>query len=125
MSEARVTVSINGKDYPMACQPGEEAKVMALGNRIDEIARKISVSTGPIGESRLLVMAALIIADSLSELEKSAPSGNTAGVSTASEAPDADGGADGDGDDDGQKAKLAERIQNLTLRLEKLASGGA
>ena len=122
MSEARVTVSINGKDYPMACQPGEEAKVMALGNRIDEIARKISVSTGPIGESRLLVMAALIIADSLSELEKSAPSGNTAGDSTASEAPDADG--DGD-DDDGQKAKLAERIQNLTLRLEKLASGGA
>ena len=119
MSEARVTVSINGKDYPMACQPGEEAKVMALGNRIDEIARKISVSTGPIGESRLLVMAALIIADSLSELEKSAPSGNTAGDSTASEAPD------GDGDDDGQKAKLAERIQNLTLRLEKLASGGA
>ena len=115
MSEARVTVSINGKDYPMACQPGEEAKVMALGNRIDEIARKISVSTGPIGESRLLVMAALIIADSLSELEKSAPSGNTAGDSTASEAPDADG----------QKAKLAERIQNLTLRLEKLASGGA
>ena len=100
MSEARVTVSINGKDYPMACQPGEEAKVMALGNRIDEIARKISVSTGPIGESRLLVMAALIIADSLSELEKSAPSGNTAGDSTASEAPDADG--DGDGDDDGQ-----------------------
>lgn len=94
---------------------------MALGNRIDEIARKISVSTGPIGESRLLVMAALIIADSLSELEKSAPSGNTAGDSTASEAPD----ADGDGDDDGQKAKLAERIQNLTLRLEKLASGGA
>ena len=122
MSEARVTVSINGKDYPMACQPGEEAKVMALGNRIDEIARKISVSTGPIGESRLLVMAALIIADSLSELEKSAPSGNTAGDSIASEAPDADG--DGD-DDDGQKAKLAERIQNLTLRLEKLASGGA
>ena len=36
MATGQVTVSINGVDYPMACTPGEEDKVIALGKRIDE-----------------------------------------------------------------------------------------
>ena len=104
-SEGRVTVSVNGQDYPMACQPGEEAKVAALGKKLDETVRKVSADSGPTSESRLLVMAALIILDNLSELE--------AGAGKAPAAGAGDGG------------ELAKRMEKLAERLEKLASGAS
>ena len=103
MSEGRVTVSVNGKDYPMACQPGEEAKVAALGKKLDETVRKVSADSGPTGEPRLLVMAALIILDSLSELEV--------------------GGGKAPASGSGDNGELAKRMEKLAERLEKLASG--
>ena len=118
MSEARVNVSINGQDYPMACEPGEEEKVAALGKRLDEVVRKVSVGTGPIAESRLLVMAALIIIDDLAEHEAAAKAGG-AGKPAAGEGGTPSGDA-GDGID--AKA-LASRLEKLAERLEKLASG--
>lgn len=108
MTEGRVTVSINGKDYPMACQPGEEAKVAALGKRIDEVVRKVATATGPIGEARLLVMASLIIADSLDDLENRDPAAAKPAADPASAEAE---------------ATLASRIENLATRLERLASG--
>jgi cell division protein ZapA (FtsZ GTPase activity inhibitor) len=36
MAEARVTVTINGQNYPLACQPGEEDHIRALAARLDE-----------------------------------------------------------------------------------------
>ncbi len=97
-----VTVSINGTDYPMACAPGEEEKVASLGRRIDEISQSIAQSSGSIGESRLLVMTALIITDKMVELE------NQQNNKTET-----------NNDDD-----AAAAIENLAIRLEKLASGG-
>ena len=105
MSESRVNVSINGQEYPMACQPGEEEKVAALGKRLDAVVRKVATSTGPVTESRLLVMAALIIMDDLSEQEAAA---KKAGA----------GGADA-----GAEKTLAARLEKLAERLEKLATG--
>ena len=116
MSQSRVIVSINGQDYPMACQPGEEQKVAQLGKRLDEVVRKVSVDTGPIAESRLLVMAALIIADNLAELEE-------AGKGAASGKPaSGEGGASAATDSVDAKA-LAGRLEELAERLERLASG--
>lgn len=98
MSQSSVTVSINGKDYPMACSPGQEDHVLALGKRIDQVVRSVSAASGPIGEARLLVMAALILTDRLAEAEKN--------------------GADKTVPDD---AELAAFINSLAARLEKLA----
>ena len=122
MSESRVNVSVNGRDYPVGCKPGEEAKVAALGKRLDTVVRNVSASTGPVTESRLLVMAALIIVDSLAELEaaaKGGPSGpsGASGAGGAGKAK-ADGAAGGPGVE-----ALAERLEKLAGRLEKLASG--
>jgi cell division protein ZapA len=115
MSEGQVTVNINGVDYPMACEPGEEEKVLALGARIDEVARRVASSSGAITETRILVMAALILTDQMSEMEdKLAKAGNTTPAS--SPAPSAGGEA-------GEADRMAEIIDSLTKRLEKLASG--
>jgi cell division protein ZapA len=64
---ADVTVTINGHQYVVACKDGEEKHLRFLA---DYVAKKVSslvVSFGQIGESRLMLMAALFIADELSE----------------------------------------------------------
>ena len=54
----------------MACSPGQEDHVLALGKRIDQVVRSVSAASGPIGEARLLVMAALILTDRLAEAKR-------------------------------------------------------
>jgi len=104
MTENRVSVNINGQDYPMVCAPGEEAKVLALGERIDGVVRQVSSVSGPISETRLLVMAALILTDQLTELENI----TTSSTSSKADFPDED--------------NLASVIENIAMRLETLAS---
>ena len=112
MASAQVTVSINGIDYPMACAPGEEQKVMALGAKIDQVARQISAASGSIGEARILVMAALIMTDKIADMEdRIAALEAGGGEQTSPETPAAM-------DED----KLVQIIDGLTARLEKLAS---
>lgn len=101
--QSNVTVTINGSDYPMSCAQGEEEKVRALGARIDAVAKQVATASGPIGESRILVMAALILTDQLSDLEEGA-----AKPSTAPETLDED--------------HLAGILENLAGRIEALTS---
>ena len=114
MAQSNVTVTINGSDYPMACAPGEEDKVKALGERIDSVASQIAAASGSIGESRLLVMAALILTDQLSELEQKSLSSDDQPVekAVASECPEEDTSRDD---------KMAEMIEQLAARIEALA----
>jgi cell division protein ZapA len=65
----RVTLEINGKPYVVGCEDGGEPHARALAARIDEKARQIAPEAGAPGEARLILMAALMIADELSEAE--------------------------------------------------------
>ncbi|MDA0307576.1 MAG: cell division protein ZapA [Proteobacteria bacterium] len=112
MAEARVTVTINGQNYPLACQPGEEDHIRALAARLDEYSRQIAASGGSINESRLLVMVGLIMADRLHELEK----GTLASVNVAESPAPAPALSDEKSD------TLAASIEDLALRMEQLAS---
>ena len=69
---AQVSVSISGRAYRLACNPGEEEHLEALARRVDEQIREMRASFGEIGDQRLTVMAALKIADEVSELQKQA-----------------------------------------------------
>ena len=114
MSKGQVTVSINGVDYPMACAPGEEGKVIALGAKIDEVARQISAASGSIGEARILVMASLILTDRMSELEQRITQLENGEGADAAETPQTSPEFDED--------RLVQIVDGLTTRLEKLAS---
>jgi cell division protein ZapA len=59
---ATVTVSINGRNYRMACDDGQEEHLARLAQNLDQ-----RNDFGEIGDMRLTVMAALTIADELSE----------------------------------------------------------
>ena len=64
---AHVTVTINGRQYRMACEDGQESHLERLANELDRHVEQLRGSFGEIGDNRLLVMAALTISDELNE----------------------------------------------------------
>ncbi|MBZ0138723.1 MAG: cell division protein ZapA, partial [Pseudorhodoplanes sp.] len=64
---AQVTVTINGREYRMACEDGQESHLMKLSKMLDDRIVQLRGSFGEIGDTRLTVMAALTVADELSE----------------------------------------------------------
>ena len=65
---AQVTIKVNGRDYLIACGDGEEAHIADLGQYVDHHASGLATKLGAMGETRLLLMTALTIADELGEV---------------------------------------------------------
>lgn len=68
----RVTLEVNGKAYVFGCEDGGEAHLQALVAQIDEKIRQVAPEAGPAGETRLMLMAALMITDDLDAERKKA-----------------------------------------------------
>ena len=66
----QVNVTIAGKAYRMACGDGEEAHLEGLANLYDGKIDEMRQAFGEIGDMRLHVMAALMVADEVSELKE-------------------------------------------------------
>ena len=64
---SQVSVTINGRQFRMACEDGQEAHLMELARDLDSRIEGLRVKFGEIGDTRLTVMAALTLADALSE----------------------------------------------------------
>ena len=58
-----VKIEINGKFYPISCKIGEEDRVIASGKLLSEIISTLDNDENKISESKVLLMAALILAD--------------------------------------------------------------
>ena len=67
---AQITVTINGKSFRMACDDGEEDRLMGLAERFDGWINELRGAFGEIGDQRLTVMAGIMATDQLSELER-------------------------------------------------------
>jgi cell division protein ZapA len=65
---SRVTVSINGRRFRMACEQGQEAHVRRLAGDLDQRIDRLRGEFGEIGNTQLTVMAALTISDELVEM---------------------------------------------------------
>jgi cell division protein ZapA len=61
MSE--VTINVNGKAYRVGCEDGEEFRLKALAALLDERVRAASGGDGSLGETRVMLMGALMLAD--------------------------------------------------------------
>lgn len=71
---ATVDVTVGGRPYQLACEDGQERHLAALAAMVDTEARALASQIGVVGEPKLLLMAALMIADKLKEAG-TAPSG--------------------------------------------------
>ncbi len=67
---AHVSVTINGHQYRMACEDGQEKHLMRLAKSIDDRIVELRGKFGQIGDARLIVMAAITVADDLAEMGK-------------------------------------------------------
>src|SRR5262249_60300451 len=65
---SRVTVTINGRRFRMACEPGQEAHLRRLAGDLDQRIGRLRGDFGEIGNTQLTVMAALTISDELVEM---------------------------------------------------------
>ena len=64
---AQVNVSINGRQYRMACDDGQEDHLTRLAQDLDRRIARLRDDFGQIGDMRLTIMAALTLADELSD----------------------------------------------------------
>ena len=65
---SQVNVTINGRQFRMACEDGQEGHLLNLARDLDGRIEGLHAKFGEIGDTRLTVMAALTIADELGEM---------------------------------------------------------
>jgi cell division protein ZapA len=64
---AQVTVEVNGRPYAVGCEDGQEQHLIDLAKMFDQQVRHVSADMGQLGDTRLFLMGALLLADELSD----------------------------------------------------------
>ena len=101
---ATVTVDINGRPYAVGCADGQEDRVRVLARQFDANVRQVAADVGHVGDLRLFLMAALVLADELHEA-RLAVGGE---MTLPAAAPSAEPG-------------VAEAVNAVAARIEKIA----
>jgi cell division protein ZapA len=65
---AQVTIEVNGRPYVVGCEDGQEPRLTELARSVDVQVRQVARDVGPLGETRLMLLGALVMADDISEL---------------------------------------------------------
>ena len=108
---AQVSVTIDSRKYRLACNEGEEARLESLAGVIDSKIGELRAAFGEIGDQRLVVMAALTIADNLAEARDAAEAERDRMKTVEAQAMTVAAGLD----------QLSSRIESLAAQL----AGGA
>ena len=99
---AQVNVTVNQQSFRIACEDGQEERLLDLAKIVDDKVSELVGQVGQVGQNRLLVMAALVIADELVDLR------------------DFSQNIDPEFSDENQQ-KVALRIEELSKRIENIA----
>jgi cell division protein ZapA len=62
---SHINVTINGRQYRMACEEGQEVRLLKLAENLETRIQSLRGKFGEIGDARLTVMAALTVCDEL------------------------------------------------------------
>jgi cell division protein ZapA len=62
---SHINVTINGRQYRMACEEGQEVRLLKLAETLESRVEQLRGKFGEIGDQRLTVMAALTACDEL------------------------------------------------------------
>lgn len=98
------TLTINGRNYEVSCDDGQEGHLQKLAEHVDERVRQLADSVGQVGEARLLVMASLLVADELYDAYRQIHLLN-----------------DAEGDRDTNGGEAATALENCARRIEAIA----
>lgn len=65
---AQVTLEINGKPYIVGCEDGQEGHLRDLASLFDRQVRLVAKEVGTLGDTRLMLMGALMLSDELADM---------------------------------------------------------
>jgi len=105
----QVVVTVNGRAFPLNCADGEEPRIRRLAQYVDGKIGEFVKTHGQIGEARLMLLAALVIADELSDTSDRVERSRMAGGG---------GGAEISGTVVSGIRGIAQRIESIAARLE-------
>lgn len=63
-----VMVGVNGRAYPVGCEDGQERHVQALAAMFNHHVSQVARDVGQLGETRLFLLGALLLADELADV---------------------------------------------------------
>ena len=66
---AQVTIQVNDRPYVVGCEDGQEQHLLELSQHFDRHVRQVGQEVGQLGESRLFLMGALLLADELADTQ--------------------------------------------------------
>ncbi len=64
---AQLTIEVNGRPYLVGCEDGQENPLRELAKLFDAQVQRLTGEVGQLGETRLFLMGALMMADELAE----------------------------------------------------------
>lgn len=64
-----LTIEIGGRAFEVACEPGQEASLARAAQLLDVEANRVSDAVGRSTEKRMLLLAGLMLADTMTQLE--------------------------------------------------------
>jgi cell division protein ZapA len=113
MSE--VNVIIDGRNYAIQCDAGQEQRVIDLGKYVDARMRDLKQNGGTAQSSQLMVLTSLVLADEIYELRNQQPIPSS--VSAIRETPQP---IVYQALEPRQEKELAEKITKLASRVDTL-----
>ena len=66
----KVSINVNGRAFAVGCEDGQESAVAELGEQFNGHVCELAEQVGQIGDLRLFLMAALVLADELREAKR-------------------------------------------------------
>ncbi|NNU81928.1 cell division protein ZapA [Halovulum dunhuangense] len=113
-----ITVSIGGRSFRMACEPGEENNLHQAAELLDAEAETLQKAIGRLPEPRMLLMSGLMLADRMIELARQTQAIEEENQKLRRQVSQAGGARPGA---DEATRKAIRRLEDATARAEKLA----
>lgn len=104
----KVDIQLMGRTYSVACEAGEEKRLETLAGYLDAKLRTLAGGVSSAGESRLFMLAALMLADEVFDLKARTGAAPTTTMNDAHEAAIA-----------GAVEQLTDRLQKIVKRLNE------
>ena len=105
----QVVVKVNGREFPLSCADGQEPRIRRLAQYVDAKIGEFTKAIGQVGEARLILLAALVISDELSDANEALQQErNRARGAGAAETQGAASGI----------RTIADRIESIAARIE-------
>jgi cell division protein ZapA len=108
----RVTVRVNSRSFTITCDDGQEPRIQRLAEYVDAKVAEFAGNLGQVGEARLLLLAALVIADELSDANDALQQERNRAQTADAEPAAAEAAANG-------VQGMAKRVEAIAERLER------